>query len=232
MVKIITAIDDFNESLQCQTMLKKLGFDVVSVNKDSQFRDATLGYLPDIVIASFKTKNVDGILLGLEAKRLISKPRVLLLYPAANEPKLAEEARVAYDFLLSSPFDHEQLIKRTAEMARIDQQTLYDKYLKLSLRRPNSQGSSTAYGGRDITDDSTYRERSVLKSTMSSEARTRKFQEYLSKVADEPTNKIIDHKVLVEKVHLLEQSSTDDPKTMEQINAEKLAFAKAMFKKD
>ena len=87
MVKIITAIDDFNESLQCQTMLKKLGFDVISINKDSQFRDATLGYLPDIVIASFKTKNVYGILLCLEAKRLISKPRVLLLYPVANEPK-------------------------------------------------------------------------------------------------------------------------------------------------
>ncbi len=231
MVKIIIAIDDFNESLQCQTLLKKLGFDVISINKDSQFRSATLGFLPDIVIASFKTKNVDGLLLGLEAKKLISKPRVLLLYPAMSEPKLGEESKVAYDFLMSSPFDYEQLIKRTAEMARVDQNTLHEKYLKLSMRRPTTQGANTVYGGKDITNDSLYPERRIPVSSMAPEVRSKRYQEFLSKAPSEPAAQIIDHKVLTEKVHQLEQNLKDDVKSIEAINAEKLAFAKALFKK-
>ncbi len=231
MVKIILAIDDFNESTQCQILLKKLGFDVISINKDSQFRSATLGYLPDIVIASFKTKNVDGMMLGIEAKRLISKPRVLLLYPAAAEPKLAKEASVAFDFLLSSPVDYEQLIKRTADMAKLDQKMLHDKYLKLTMRRPTAQGSNTTYGGKDITDDKVQPRKPAPISSVTSEIRNRKYQEFLSKVTGDPTTRVIDHKVISEKVALLELSSPDDAKSIEAINAEKLEFAKALFKK-
>lgn len=231
MIKIILAIDDYNESQTCQTLLMKLGFDVISITKDSQFRSTTLGFLPDIVIASFKTKNVDGMTIGLEAKRLISKPRVMLLFPAGNEPKLSEEAKVAYDFMMSSPFDFEQLIRRTAEMARVDQKTLHDKYLKLHMRRPGGQGSHSVYGGKDITDDSTYFERRTPTSTMTSDLRKQRYQEYLAKMVGEPVNKVFDHKSLVEKVQRLERDSEDGEISIEAINAEKLEFAKALFKK-
>lgn len=232
MVKIILAIDDYNENLSCQTLLKKLGFDVIPIARDIQFHSATLGFLPDIVIASFKTKNVDGIALGHEAKRLISHPRVLLLYTTALEPVVNEPSKAAFDFLLSSPFDFEQLIKRTAEMARIDQDLLHEKYLKLRMRRPSKQGYTTVFGAKDITNDTPADlARFQQPSTLSSEDRNRRYQEFLSNMKDELPMKVLDHKAMTEQLSQFEEKNKVNESSIAAINAQKLEFAKALFKK-
>ena len=228
MVKIILAIDDYNENANCQTLLKKLGFDVMTISRDLQFHSTTLGFLPDIVIASFKSKNFDGLVLGYEAKRLISKPRVMLLYTTPFEPPVTEQMRAAFDFLLSSPFDYEQLIKRTAEMAHIDQDTLHEKYLKLSMRRPSGQGYTTVFGGKDITNDEI---RPPQATTISSEDRKRRYQEFLKNSKDDGPMKVLDHKSMAEQLGGFEEKNKVNLGSIESINAQKLEFAKALFKK-
>jgi DNA-binding response OmpR family regulator len=232
MIKIVLVIDDYKESLACQTLLKKLGFDIVSINKDSQFDKTILGFLPDIVIASFKTKNVDGIHLGARAKKLISKPRVLLLYTDEVEPLVAEELKNNFDFLLTSPFEFEQLIARTAEMARMDTTTLLAKYAKMRSRRPQQENQiNSGFGGKDITKTE-YANANPAKyqSTMASEVREARYKEFLERTKAEAADKVIDRKAMNMKVAMLEAELGTDPQ-IESINAQKLEFAKAMFRK-
>ena len=228
MVKIILAIDDYKESSNCQTLLKKLGFDVMSITRDLQFHSTTLGFLPDIVISSFKSKNVDGIVIGHEAKKLISKPRVMLLYTTPLEPAVTDQMKDAFDFMLSSPFDYEQLIKRTAEMARMDQDSLHEKYLKLRMRRPSGQSYTTVFGGKDITNDQPPRLRAT---TISSEDRNRRYQEFLKNTKDDAPMRVLDHKPMAEQLGAFEEKNKANLGSIESINAQKLEFAKALFKK-
>ncbi len=230
MVKIVLAIDDYKESSTCQTLLKKLGFDVVSIAKNVQFRSAILSFLPDILIASFKTKNIDGISLGLEAKRLVSRPRVLLLYTTQNEPETDGLPKSAYEFMLHSPFEFEALIKCVAQMARIDEVALHEKYLKLHMRKmPNKGGVSTGFGGKDITNEMP---RFSQTSTLTAEARRLRYEAYLQKVKDEGPMKVLDHNALVHELAAFEQKNKSNLESIEAINAQKLEFAKALFKKD
>lgn len=232
MIRIVLVIDDYKESLACQTLLKKLGFDIMSINKDSQFEKTILGFLPDIVIASFKTKNVDGIHLGGRAKKLISKPRVLLLYTDDVEPLIAEELKSNFDFLLTSPFEFEQLLTKTAEMARMDTATLLGKYAKMRTRRPQQDNKiNSGFGGKDITR-SEYPNGNPAKfaSSMASEAREARYKEYLERTKSESSEKVIDRKAMNMKVAMLEAELGNDP-NIDAINAQKLEFAKAMFRK-
>ncbi len=221
----------YKESLACQTLLKKLGFDVVTITKDALFEKNILGFLPDIVIASFKTKNVDGISLGTRAKKLISKPRVLLLY-TAHEPEVTPEQKLSFDFLLSSPFEFEQLLRCTAEMARIDVKALLEKYSKRRMRRPQQENNISSSFGKDITNSPdngvTYPK---YTSTMLSEVRQARYKEYLERTKGEEVDKVIDRKTMNMKVAMLEAEMTDDQNLMTSINSQKLEFAKDMFRK-
>jgi len=249
MVKIMLVIDDYKESLACHTLLKKLGFDVMLINKESQFQQTVLGFLPEIVIASFKTKNVDGLALGMRAKKLISKPRVLLLYTSDVEPALSAEQKLAFDHLLSSPFEFEQLLSRTAEMARMDVQALLDKYSKMRNRRSPENNFASGLGAKDITHveahvggDSHHglgadlslgaqSAKSKINSSMSSEVRMNRYQAFLDKVKNEPVGNVIDRKALNQRVAQLEADSKGEENLIEAINAQKLEFAKALFNK-
>jgi CheY-like chemotaxis protein len=132
MRKIMLVIDEYKELVAAENLLRRLGFDVLSLGKEVLLNDALLRFHPDIVIASFKGRAVDGLKVTARVKKLTPPPRVALSYVAGNAPSLNTEQQAQIDALMIVPVQPANLIKIVAQMSNLDPGPLLGKFQKLT----------------------------------------------------------------------------------------------------
>lgn len=240
MLRILLAIEDYSELVFLQTLLKKVGFDVDGVNKETQFEDSYLSLNPDIVVMTAYGKKIDGISLAEKLKKSRGSPKVVLLAPHQILEKLQTITLPHIDSLLESPVSTSDLLKKIAALGGLDEAGLLEKYRRIKntlstdrevdkqiLQRDNDQAvhaSKSNSGNHSLKEWSQF-----IRSTQSTEQRKARFAQAVASGGDLPKENQFDRK----KVHqytkdIRSQEAREDHADLE---AERMAFVKQLFKK-
>lgn len=151
MRKILLVIEEYQELVAAENLLRRVGFDVLSLGKEVLLNDALLRFHPDMVIASLRGRFVEGMKVAMRVKKLSPPPRVVLAYPYGTAPNLTPEQQAQVDALVLLPVKPTNWIRVVAQMSQMDPGPLLGKYQKLSTTRV-TEGAERG-DGHGLPDD-------------------------------------------------------------------------------
>ena len=231
-------IDDYKELVALENLLRRLGFDVLSLGKDILVPDALVRFHPEIVIATAKGRAVDGLKVAARVKKQAPSPRVALAYTAGTAPNLTEENKRVVDGLIAVPIQPASAIKLIAQLTGLEVAPLLEKFQKFTLGRssePSSVRVSNDFEPKPVNEsvsvsgDAWDPTKTPGRAAQMRTGRSDRYDAYLN-AKDEP----IEHQVVPREkaqsaMRELKRAADKEKDLIDQINQEKLAFAKAMF---
>lgn len=172
MSKVLLVYEDYSEMANTQSVLKKVGFDVLGISNEFGLTQQMLSFNPEIVVGFGKGPKVSTIGVG---RRLKEMPRwtgrVVLVFPAGFKPDPQDLLKVRMDMAIEAPLDIARLLQVLAQLTDQDPQVLVAKMLKAPSEAPASKGPGGSFttggggesgsdrvfvsGGRDETEDKT-----------------------------------------------------------------------------
>lgn len=134
MRKILLVIEEFNELVGLETLFRRLGFDVLSLGRDNTVTETVLGFPPDLVIATARSRSVSG--LKLKAKmRTGARTKLVLLVRSGDVVTPEEISRGEVDALIDAPFEPRSALKVVAKLLQLPPEPLFEKYQKIVSAR-------------------------------------------------------------------------------------------------
>ncbi len=257
MRKIMLVVDEYTELVTLENLLRRLGFDVLSLGKEVLVADALLRFVPDIVIMTVKGKSVDGARLAAKLKKLSPPPKVVFLYaPLSDSDDLTPEVRGFADAFLMLPSQPTSTIKAVADLAGLDAQILLDKYGKIaSTKNPEMPEAEIIRGTRD-TESNVIKVKSLAKPSVGADkmpvdpwpndheefdpvttagqaatlrsARSDRYEQFLQQ-HQEPVDQTLSREAMVEAAEILKAESEEDGAWVQKVEREKREFVKALF---
>jgi DNA-binding response OmpR family regulator len=131
MLRVFLVIDDYNELIYLQTLLKKLGFDVEGLQNPKKYADLSLGFNPQILITTARGKKVDGLKLAQSIHKRRGLPKIVALRTGDQSFHENEFAEAGIDQVLDSPINPKKLILSLSVLGDVDEAQLMDKYSKI-----------------------------------------------------------------------------------------------------
>lgn len=131
MLRILLVIDDYNELIYLQTLLKKMGFDVEGLQNQKKYSDVSLGFNPHILLTTARGAKVNGLQLAQGLNKARGLPKIIALRQVGQRlsPEELEEAQV--DDLLDSPINPKKLLSSLARLGGLSEEVLHEKYSKV-----------------------------------------------------------------------------------------------------
>ncbi len=126
MRRILIAIEDFNELLFCETILKKVGFDTQSFQTDLAISEGIITFNPDLLIMSATGNRVNGVAYLSKLKTKSKNLPVILVGPRSRL-NVSDKQIVA---LLEPPLSPRILIEVLSNLFDLDEDSLLMKYEK------------------------------------------------------------------------------------------------------
>lgn len=231
MRKIILVIDDFKELLGFENFLRRLGFDVLSLGKDILINDALLRFVPDIVIANFKSRSVDGLRLAQRLKKQVPQVRMALLHPTGAPPVLPLEASYLVDAWVEMPYQPKSVIRMISQFAGIDSQALLEKYGKISSAKllDDAEKSVFVTEGEKKDESGWDPQQTPGKSATIRSIRSDRYEQFLREHDEGPADGVLPHDRAQAAMEQLKKDALSDKDVLEKINAEKRAFVETLF---
>ncbi len=127
-------IDDFNELVGLETLFRRLGFDVLSIGRESLVAETVLGFPPDLAIATGRGRNVDGLNLGPKLRFGSTQPKLVVLLPNRGDDKLSQDPGLLYaevDAVIETPFEPRSALKVVSRLLGLPPEPLLEKYAKI-----------------------------------------------------------------------------------------------------
>jgi CheY-like chemotaxis protein len=250
MAKILLVIDDYNELLYIETLLKRMGFDVLALNKDANVADSVLGFFPELVLATLKGPMVDGVKVSVRVKKQAPGAKVVLLYPENQSPQLTSEQKSKVDALIETPVQPQDTLLIMAQLLKMDGEALIEKFEKLSKARtldrkdevrilkntPAPPGEKGGAGGaftappstKESAQDSGTKERPI--GALPQTEREKRYDQ-MAAAMNEPVDRVVPHARMENAAKALAEASRGEDAEIEEINRQKQGFVRAMMKK-
>jgi DNA-binding response OmpR family regulator len=131
MLRVFLVIDDYNELLYLQTLLKKLGFDTEGLQNTKKYADVSLGFNPHVLITTAHGRKVNGIDLIRTIQRPRGLPKIIALH-STEAPIIEDDVKgLGIDLILESPTSAKKLIMGLAQICDLDVSMLLEKYNKI-----------------------------------------------------------------------------------------------------
>jgi DNA-binding response OmpR family regulator len=139
--RILIAIEDFNELLFCETILKKVGFDTQSSQTDLSISEGILSFNPDLLIMTATGTRVNGVsyLSKLKSK---NKNLPVVLVGQRSRLNMSDKQIKA---LLEPPLSPRILIEVLSNLFDLDENALLTKYEKSSEYRDQKEKKSSIH---------------------------------------------------------------------------------------
>ena len=135
MRKILLCLEDYNELLFLETLLKKLGFSVESATNEFVFPDKLLAFSPDLVIATGDGSKINGERISRKVKKKGLHAKLLLLFP---RDKIMGDATID-DFIadgaVETPVNPRRLINSICHLTGLEVQMVISKFDKLPIAK-------------------------------------------------------------------------------------------------
>lgn len=145
MSKVLLCYEDYAELMNIQSVLKKVGFDVLPISSEFSLSQQILAFNPDIVVGYGKGPKVSTVGVG---RRLKEMPRwvgrVVLLFPAGAKPDPSDLVRIRMDMALEAPLEITRLIQVLANLTNQDPQALVERMMKAVAQEAQAQARSVA----------------------------------------------------------------------------------------
>lgn len=136
MRKILLVIDEFTELVGLETLFRRLGFDVLSVGRESAVQEAILGFPPDLVIATGNGRFVEGLTLSSRVKFGPHRPKIVVLVPATEGAEASAKlkslvASSPVDAAIETPFEPRVALKVVCKIMQLPPEPVLEKYSKI-----------------------------------------------------------------------------------------------------
>lgn len=250
MRKILLVIDEFTELVGLETLFRRLGFDVLSVGRESAVQEAILGFPPDLIIATGQGRYVEGLTLASRVKFGLHRPKIVALVPAAEGPEGSAKlkdliAASAVDAAIETPFEPRVALRAVCKIMQLQPEPVLEKYSKIVsaklfepdelkiIKHPTPIQSSTQKltgltprntDGTDVVDPRLI--------ASSSESREERFQRMLEAMEGEDLPPLAEGDVMrVARTNLqnaVQKSAAQEQEELEAIAREKREFVRAM----
>lgn len=245
MPRILLILDDYNEMLYLQTLLKKLGFDVDSLTNTRNISDAIISFNPKFLIMTALGKKVNGIELSKEINKRSGYPRLILLKPITQNFSNGELSSSAIDNVMETPvnilkllkcisgFDstvkYDQLTVKLANIVSVDKSDEdFIKKIKGDLGEDVLNNNPTEKLTQKHKNELVFGEsRPVIKSNMSEEQRTARYEKFLSELKDAPVGNGGFSKAKVKEIKKM-RKSVNGPND-DEVDEQKKEFVKALY---
>src|SRR4051812_37957777 len=135
MKRIFMVIEDYNELLFLETLLKKVGFEVETVKNEVNVAERMLALSPDLVIATGDGLKVNGIRVSKKVKKKGYNAKLLLLFPRSKlqNPQLLNS--FVADAAVETPLNPRAIITSVCQLLDLDLDSLMQKFERLSATR-------------------------------------------------------------------------------------------------
>jgi hypothetical protein len=229
MLRVLMVLEDYGELMFLQTVLKKLGFDVDSIQNPRGFSDHVLSMNPDVLVMTSLGKKVNGIDLCKSLRRVRGVPRVILLRP----PNTAEDPTINADAWLESPVPALSLLNSIADLCGLNKQVLAEKFQKLRMQEIEAEKERVlkVIEGEDATlerkGDSQGGFGTLQSSTMPQSERNERYKKFLAEPP--PKEHGFATKTVVEQVKNLRRDETSAD--LADLERERKLFVDHLFRK-
>ncbi len=138
MRRILLLLEEYNELVFIETFLRKIGFDVLGIQKPGKLDSSILSFNPSMIFISGKSKQIPALQIakGLKEKFKEKSPQIIFLY-SGKPPEWSESENLPVDGFLNSPIDPVKVIQLLSEKVGLDQEKLIEKYDKMVVAREN-----------------------------------------------------------------------------------------------
>lgn len=141
--------EDYAELMTIESLLKKVGFDVIGLTSEYSVSEQVLAFNPDLVVGCGREgSKVGSIAVG---KRLKEMPRwqgkVVLVFPAKFKPNPQDLIRLRVDMILESPVAPDRLVQVVGKLLGQDEAALLEKLGKNTQAESPELGATTAVSG-------------------------------------------------------------------------------------
>lgn len=250
MLRVLLVIDDYSELLFLQTLLKKLGFDVDGIQSERSFEETYLTLNPEMLIATAKGKRVNGLSLVENIRRTRGSPKTLLLAPSPLLERLRVLQLPNVDLVVESPVGTVALLRKISQLGGLDETALIEKYRRLKATLdPQSEldlqilnrdqyeteelsedlaKKSDKFLVTDSSEDENVQTVKKMHSTMADEERKKRFEKFASET-EKPDTHFFDKDRVQQFTKEIRQA--EDLEESSELEAERQAFVKAMFRK-
>jgi hypothetical protein len=147
MRKVLLVVEDYQDLVGIENILRRVGFDVLSVGKDILVADAILGFVPEIVIATLRGRLVDAAKVSFRLAKLYPSPKLAVLTTVENVGNLTAEQREFIDGIIAVPVNPVSLIRTVAQLGGLDSAPLVEKFQKLNSSKPTESKIAVRDGG-------------------------------------------------------------------------------------
>lgn len=135
MKRILLLLEDYNELLYIETLLKKVGFDAMSTQKTKGLSDIMMSFHPTVLIVSETIKDLKGVdILAQQKEDRADLLGMVLLNPGSRQPAGGADA------FIPKPIHPLLMLKILGEWVGFNEARLVEKIEKLGLFKNEKEG--------------------------------------------------------------------------------------------
>ncbi|MGE3973955.1 MAG: hypothetical protein AB7F59_05455 [Bdellovibrionales bacterium] len=128
MARILLAIEEYKELIFLETLLKKVGFDVVGIQNDLAVYEKLMAFNPDMLVITAQGHRVNGTkTLPKLLQKKANIPPTIFINPKGKALMPADKKAVT---VLESPVSPHTMIELIANLLNLNEDVLLDKYEK------------------------------------------------------------------------------------------------------
>lgn len=225
--------DDYSQTQRLESMLKKVGFDVLTSGAEAGMAEALLGFNPDIIIATGSSSKLNPLSVGIRLKENRQYTGgVILGFGPGFRMTPQDLLRIRMDRMLEAPFQAELLLRNICEVLQLDAAHYLEKLGKLQMAEATPDESQFVKGGQAKASElvrvkSTEPRPSGFQSSLSTEERAARFKKAASEVPFPVNHTTLERTAIREKWNSVQKEWNDDE--LEEQNGLKRAFVDALF---
>lgn len=150
---MLLVIDDYNEMIYLQTLLKKIGFDVEGLNSAKKYVDASLGFNPQVLIGSALGKSVDVLSFGKDIRKTRGLPKIIALKMGSSAVSNDQLQSAGIDLLLDTPVNIKKLVLGMTSLTGVSEAGFLEKLANIQAKSEDVlSGDIVVMGSLDNLD--------------------------------------------------------------------------------
>lgn len=218
-------LDDYNELLFVETLLKKVGFDCMGLQSEQKIADTLLAFNPQLLITEAAGRKVNGYHIAQKLKKKKGLPQQLLIVNPTDRLDDDELRRLEIGGAIHRPVHPNELSEQLGRLLSADVTALKEKFQRLGL----FQDRKSEDRARVISGKGEPKQLAVLKeSPLTDDDRALRGRKAIESLP-EPRIHGLDRKQVVQQVKEFRIRENDSE--IQEIDEERMDFAKQLFKR-
>jgi hypothetical protein len=153
MRRILLVLEDYNELLFLEMLLKKVGFDVESIRSEVSLAEKLMAVSPDLVVSTGDGHKILGTRVAQKVKRKGSLTKLILLYPRTKAQQMQTIENFIADGVQETPLNPREILTAICSLTNVPVEGILTKFERLPLGKENLPESQIVGGRVSMTDD-------------------------------------------------------------------------------